>query len=298
MKKTIFKGVGTALITPFTNNKIDYSALDLLINKQLDSHIDAIIILGTTGEPCTISMKEREEIIKFTINKCNDKCKVIVGCGGNDTKQAIKFYKQAQRLKADGALIVTPYYNKCTQDGIVEHYKSISNNGSLPIIIYNVPSRTGVNILPETYERLVKVPNICGIKEASGNISQVLEIFRKVGDKLDLYSGEDSLNHIFKMLGGTGTISVLSNVLPKQTKQVLDLIDKKCFNEANKLAFDLLPLINALFIEVNPIPIKAALNYLGLCKNELRLPLTPISASNYKKLKIELDKVWANYDSM
>ena len=202
MKNCIFEGVGTALVTPFCGGCVDYVAFDLLIEKQLQAKVGAIIVLGTTGEPCTINEFEREQIIKYAIQKTNGKTKVIVGCGANSTALSQKYYVQAERLGADGALIVTPYYNKCTQAGLIEHYKAIDAVGNLPMIVYNVPSRTGVNILPETMQKICKLKNVCGVKEASGNIAQILEYFRLVGKEVAIYSGEDSLNSVFMSLGG------------------------------------------------------------------------------------------------
>lgn len=298
MKKNIFNGVGTAIVTPFYKNKVDFTSLELIIKKQLKAKVSAIIVLGTTGEPCTLTFKERELIIKKVIDLCKNKCKVIVGAGSNNTKTAIKYYKQAQNLGADGALIVTPYYNKCTQNGIIQHYTKIANSGTLPIIVYNVPSRTGVNILPQTMLELVKLNNIYGIKEASGNINQTIELFKLVGDKTNIYCGEDALNGIYLMLGGAGIISVLSNIAPALCTKMYDLIKQNNFLQANKMQLDLTDLINSLFIEVNPIPVKAGLNYLGLCKNELRLPLTPMQEQNFKILKDNINKVWGKYDCL
>lgn len=298
MKISIFKGVGTAIITPFNEGKIDFIAFENLIEKQINAGISALIVLGTTGEASTISDNERIDLINFTVAKCKGKCKVIVGTGSNNTLKAIEYYNMAENLGADGALIVTPYYNKCTQNGIIDHYKAIANTGKLPIIVYNVPSRTGVNILPETMDKLCEIDNVYGIKEASGNISQILEIFRLVKDRVAIYSGEDSLNHIFAMLGGDGSISVLSNIVPK----ICVDIQKACFDGnvglVNQLQQDVLVLINKLFLEVNPIPIKAGLSYIGLCKNELRLPLTKMQDENFEKLKIEINKVFAKYDCL
>lgn len=298
MKNTIFKGVGTALITPFCDGVVDYASLEILIKRQLKAKVDALIVLGTTGEPCTIDDKDREKIIKLAVGLCKGKSKVIVGCGSNSTQKAITYYKQAQSLGANGALIVTPYYNKCTQDGLIKHYCEIAQNGSLPIIVYNVPSRTGVNILPKTYAGLIKIKNICAIKEASGNVLQVLEIFKNLGEKVDVYSGEDALNYIFYALGGSGCISVLSNVAPNLCKKIYSLASDGNFKDALNMQLDLLPLANALFLEVNPTPVKSALNYLGLCKNELKLPLVPMTQNNFKVLKQEIDRLWAKYDCL
>ena len=290
MKEKIFEGVGTAIITPFCGGRIDYIAFGKLIDRQIDAGVEAIIVLGTTGEPSVLDDIEREQIIKFCKKRINGKAKMIVGAGANSTSKAIHFYKQAERLGADGALIVTPYYNKCTQNGLVEHYKMISSCGNLPIIVYNVPGRTGVNILPETFAKLCEIRNVCGVKEASGNISQILEYFRLCGDKVAIYSGEDALNAIFMSLGGSGVISVASNIIPKSIKKVCDLV-KVNQNKMYELQAKLLPFIYDLFLEVNPIPVKAGLAYLGLCKNELRLPLTPMSQDKFEILKKEINNV-------
>lgn len=291
MKKILYSGVGTALITPFKNEKVDYNSLELLIEKQLNANIDALIILGTTGEPATISPKERKEIINFCKKATNNKTKLIIGCGSNDTQKAIKLYNQAEEMGADGALIVTPYYNKCSQNGLVEHYKKISENGSLPIIVYNVPSRTGVNILPDTMKSLTSIKNICGLKEANGNINQILDDFAQCNLITAIYSGEDLLNSIFYTLGGIGCISVVSNIFPKLCKKIFELNKSHLYDNMFILQQRLLPFTKALFREVNPIGIKAGLNYLGLCKNELRLPLTPILNENFETLKMEINKV-------
>lgn len=293
MKKEIFKGVGTALITPFNNGAVDYVSLKVLLDKQIEAGVDAVVILGTTGEPCTLKANEREKIIKTAISQCRGRVKIIVGCGSNNTHNAKAQYVQAQKLGADGALVVTPYYNKCTQDGLIEHYKCIAGGGKLPIIVYNVPSRTGVNIEPKTLKELTKIDNICGVKEASGNILQVLECFRVIQNDIAIYSGEDSLNYIFSCLGGSGYISVLSNVMPRATKRVFKLIQNGEYEKANILQIKLLPLIKSLFIKVNPIPVKVALSRLGLCKNELRLPLTKLQEEDAKIVCRELDNLWA-----
>ena len=298
MKKILFEGVATAIITPFSGEKIDFSSFKTLIHKQLNAKIDAIVVLGTTGEPCTISNEERLQIIKCAVNECKNKCKVIVGCGSNCTKTAIQNIIAAETLGADGALVVTPYYNKCTQNGLYEYYKAISDSTNLPIIAYNVPSRTGVNILPATLNKIADLKNIYGIKEASGNISQILEMFNLVGDKIGIYSGEDNLNTIFYMLGGNGCISVTSNIVPNLVKKIFSLCKTKNYNKANTTQFDLFNLTNLLFCEINPIPIKAALNHLGLCKNQLRAPLTPIEEKNFDKLKNEINLLWNKYDCM
>ena len=291
MEKTLFSGVGTAIVTPFKNGKVDFNAFELLIEKQLRANIDALIVLGTTGEPATISPKERKDIVAFCRELTDSKTKLIVGCGSNDTTKAIKLYKQAEEMGADGALVVTPYYNKCSQGGLVEHYKKISSSGNLPIIVYNVPSRTGVNILPETAKKLSDIKNIYGLKEANGNINQILEDFAQYGQDISIYSGEDLLNGIFYTLGGSGCISVVSNIFPKLCKKIYNLYKSNLYENMLILQQQLMPFTKALFKEVNPIGIKAVLSELKLCQNELRLPLTTISSENFDILKKELNKV-------
>lgn len=289
MKNKIFEGVGTAIVTPFCSGCVDYVSLGGLVDRQIEAGVDAVIVLGTTGEPSVMDDIEREQIIRFCKKRINGKSKLIVGAGANCTAKAQNLYRQAESLGADGVLIVTPYYNKCTQNGLIEHYRAIASCGNLPIIVYNVPARTGVNILPETMAKLCEIDNICGVKEASGNISQILEYFRLCADKVAIYSGEDALNAIFMSLGGSGVISVASNIIPKSIKKVCDLVKT---NQAQmyELQSKLLPLIYALFLEVNPIPVKASLSYLGLCQNELRLPLTPMSQEKFCALKAALEE--------
>lgn len=296
MKSCIFKGLATAIPTPFKNNKVDLTALEIMLKRQINASVDAVVILGTTGEPETLSQNERKIVIQKTIEICHEKTKVIVGCGSNSTAQAIKHYKQAELLGADGALIVTPYYNKCTQKGLYEHYNAISNSGNLPIIVYNVPARTGVNISPEALVDISTIKNVCGIKEAGGNISQILDYFNVAGDNIAIYSGEDSLNNVFMFLGGSGAISVVSNIVPKMCKKVFSLFNEKKYAECNKLQQKLLPLTKALFVEVNPIPVKAGLCFLGLCKNELRPPLCCITNKNYQHLTTQINKIWESED--
>lgn len=281
----IFKGVGTALVTPFCmDGNVDYLALENLIKKQIENNIDAIIILGTTGESSTITTKERETIITFSKRIINNRCKLIVGTGSNCTDTAIKLTKQAETLGADACLIVSPYYNKCTQQGIIEHYKQINSKTNIPFIVYNVPSRTGVNILPETELELSKLKNMCGIKEANDNINHILELFNKID--VPIYCGNDNLNYLFSCLGGAGTISVASNAYPNLIKKQFDV-------NSNSLQLHLLlhNFFELLFIEPNPIPIKFVLSYKGLIKNKLRLPLTPLSENRINELVQEIEKL-------
>ena len=292
----IFEGSCVALVTPFKNNKIDYAALQNLIEFQLGEKTDAILILGTTGESSCVSFVEREKIIDFAKNIINGKAKLIVGTGSNNTQTAIKYTKQAKKLGADAALVVSPYYNKCTQQGAILHFEKIANCVDMPIILYNVPSRTGFNINPQTVAHLSKCENIVAIKEANSNIEHILQLFNLCKDKIDIYCGNDNLNHIFKSLGAKGTISVVANVFPKQIKQQYKIANQ---NKQNNLAEKLYDFCNLCFIETNPIPIKYVLFKMGLIQNELRLPLCPLSQQNsqlvwdcYQKTKGQIWKFW------
>ncbi|MCH5147819.1 MAG: 4-hydroxy-tetrahydrodipicolinate synthase [Clostridiales bacterium] len=275
-----FNGVATAMITPFDSNGVNSVELGRLIEFQIAGGVDALVILGTTGEPSTMTEDEKTEVIKYTVKKANGRVKIIVGTGSNDTKKAVAASKTAQNLGADGVLAVTPYYNKCTQEGLYVYYKEICNAVSIPVIAYNVPSRTGVNILPETAERLADIPNMAGIKEASGNMAQVCEIMRRIRGKCDLYSGEDALNLPILAVGGAGVISVVSNIAPELVKKVYTLIKQNNLKDANEVEDKLLPLTYACFSEVNPIPVKAACNYLGFDVGAPRSPLTGLEDKN------------------
>ncbi len=285
MKKTIFRGCGTAIATPFDENGINYDAFSKLIENQIENDIDAIIICGTTGESSTMSMEEKKNVIKFAINKINKRTKAIIGTGSNDTKKAIEMSKYAEEVGADALLVVTPYYNKTTQKGLVSHYKAIADSVSLPIIVYSVPSRTGVNVLPETCLELSKINNIVAIKEASGNISQVAKIASLCGDNLDIYSGNDDQIVPILSLGGKGVISVLSNVMPKYTKDMVYNYFNGKQEEATKMQLNAIELIDMLFCEVNPIPVKHALNVMGYDYGIPRLPLVELSKPNQEKLE-------------
>ena len=284
MKKTVFKGAATAIITPFKGGKVDYEAFGRLIDWQIDEGISAIVAAGTTGEGSTLTDAEHREVIRFCVERTAGRVPVVAGTGSNDTAYAIDLTKFACDAGADAMLLVTPYYNKATQKGLIESFTAVADVSRKPVILYNVPSRTGCNITPATAKELSKHPNIAGIKEASGNISQVAEIAQLCGDDLDIYSGNDDQILPVLSLGGKGVISVLSNLLPKRT----DMICKNYFagntSEALKEQLELLPLINALFSEVNPIPVKAAMAAMGFGDNELRLPLTPIEKEHGEKL--------------
>lgn len=285
MKQILFKGCGTAISTPFDETGVNLNEFKKLLNFQLKNHADAIIVCGTTGESSTMSEEEKILTIKCAIEATNKKIPIIVGSGSNSTKQAIKNSKLAEHLGADALLVVTPYYNKCTQQGLIEHYKNIAQNVFLPIILYNVPSRTGVNIEPETCFELSKIPNIIAIKEASGNISQVAKIAHLCGNNLNIYSGNDDQILPILSLGGIGVISVLSNIKPQLTHDIVFNFLNGNIEKARKLQLNSIPLINLLFSEVNPIPIKAALNILGYDFGVPRPPLTSISEKNLNLLK-------------
>lgn len=276
-KKPIFSGVGTALITPFKNGKIDYSALEGLIEFQIKSGVNAIILLGTTGEASTISERERGEVIAFAFEKIRKRVPLIVGTGTNNTEVSIRYSQNARALGADGLLLVTPYYNKASEGGLIKHYEAIAASTDLPIILYNVPSRTGVSIPTSVYKALSYVPNITSIKEASGNISYLCDILDTCGDYFDIYSGNDDLTLPFLALGGKGVISVCSNIVPTKMTELCTSFFNGDLARAREIQLELNRLNKALFCEVNPIPIKCACSLLGLCENELRLPLCPCS---------------------
>lgn len=288
MKKIIFKGCGTAIATPFNENKVNFEEFGKLIEKQIKEGVDAIIVCGTTGESSTMIVEERKETIKFAIQKAEKRVPIIAGTGGNCTANVIEMTKYAESVGADGALIVTPYYNKTTQDGLVMHYDAIAKETNLPIILYSVPSRTGVNILPETCKKLSKIPNIVAIKEASGNISQIAEIAALCKDDLKIYSGNDDQIVPILSLGGIGVISVLSNIAPKFTHEMVQDFFNGNVEEACNKQLKSLKLTKALFSEVNPIPVKAALNMLGYDYGIPRLPLVEMTENKKKVLEEEL----------
>lgn len=287
MKKTskpLFRGVATALITPFKDGKIDYYSLEKLIEFQLDNKVDAILINGTTGESATLSDTEKRDLISFAIKKVNKRVPTIAGTGSNSTQKALELSKFAAEAGADALLVVTPYYNKASSEGLLKHYSSIADTSSAPIIVYNVPSRTGVNIPLEVYRELASHENIIGVKEASSSVSDFARLSEACGDRLALYSGNDDLILPTLALGGSGVISVLSNLLPKKTAELCTLYFSGMTNEATALQLELLPLINAIFSEVNPIPIKALLAHRGFCREEYRLPLCPLNEAKRKAI--------------
>ena len=284
MKNTVFTGAATAIITPFQNGKVDYDAFARLLEWQIEKGIDALVVCGTTGEASTLTDEEHREVIRFAVKKVAHRVPVIAGTGSNDTDYAIDLTRYAGEVGADAVLLVTPYYNKATQNGLYESFKATADASTVPCILYNVPSRTGCNLLPATVARLAKHPRIVAIKEASGNISQIAELAALVGDEMDIYSGNDDQILPILALGGKGVISVLSNPMPTETAELCRRFFEGDLAGARKLQLDLLPFVNALFSEVNPIPVKAAMAKMGFGENSLRLPLTPMEEANEKKL--------------
>ena len=284
-KQTVFRGAATALITPLNAQGVDYEAFGKLIDWQIAEGINALVIAGTTGEGSTLTYQEHEECIRFAVERAQGRVPIIAGSGSNDTNRAITLSKFSCRAGADALLVVTPYYNKATQKGLIASYSAIADAVDRPIILYNVPSRTGVNIEPATYAALAEHPNIAGIKEASGNISKIVETAMLVGDKVDIYSGNDDQVVPVLSMGGSGVISVLSNVMPAATVEMCDRFFRGDVAGSARMQMDLLPLINALFSEVNPIPVKAAMAAMGWCEYYVRLPLTPMEPEHWQKLK-------------
>lgn len=284
MKKTVFNGVATAIITPLNEKGIDYDKFRELTEWQIAEGVDAIVVCGTTGESSTLSDEEHREAIKFMVNTVAGRVPVIAGTGSNDTAYACALTEYACSVGADAVLVVTPYYNKATQKGLIRTFTEIADHSTKPVILYNVPSRTGVNILPSTCDALAEHPNIVAIKEASGNISQIAETAALCKGRLDIYSGNDDQTVPIMALGGKGVISVVSNVLPAKTAEMCRLFSEGKLTESADIQLELLPLINALFCEVNPIPVKAAMAAMGYCEDYLRLPLTPMEDGNREKL--------------
>ena len=284
MKKNIFTGAATALITPFKNGAIDYDAFERILEQQINGGISALVVAGTTGESSTLTDSEHREIISFAIKKVAGRVPVIAGTGSNDTDYAIDLSKFAADEGADAVLLVTPYYNKATQNGLYEHFKAIAQSCKIPCILYNVPSRTGCNILPATAYRLSQIDNIAAIKEASGDISQIAELAHLCADTLDIYSGNDNQILPILSLGGNGVVSVLSNIMPAQTNEICRRFFAGDLKGSLALQLEYLPLMSALFSEVNPIPVKAAMAKMGMCENTLRLPLTPMDETQAEVL--------------
>ena len=291
----IFKGSGTAIITPFDNEGVNFQTFKRLLDYQLENGTDAIIVLGTTGEPATMNEKEKNEVLEFAVNHINGRIPVIAGIGTNNTASSIYNAKQAASLGVDGLLAVTPYYNKCTQKGLINHFFAIADSINTPVILYNVPSRTGVNILPETYAALCEHQNIVATKEACGNIEQIATTAAMIQDKMDIYSGDDGAIVPILALGGIGVISVASNTVPNIVSNICKSFFDGNIQASRELQFKLLPLVKALFSEVNPIPVKAAMNILGFDCGVPRLPLTEME--NQTVLLSELKKIIPNLNN-
>ncbi len=280
MKNLVFKGVATALITPFNDKGIDFEALDRIIEQQIEGGIGALVVCGTTGEKATLNDAEHVSVLRRAVETANGRIPIIAGTGSNDTAHAVWMTKEASDIGCDAMLVCTPYYNKTTQNGLIKMFNVIADASDKPVILYNVPSRTGVAIEPETYIALADHPQIVGIKEANGDISKIAKTMSYVGDKLALYSGNDDQIVPVMSLGGMGVISVLSNVCPKETVKICDLCFEGDFKSAAALQLKMLPFINALFSEVNPIPVKAAMSAMGYCENIVRLPLVPMEKAH------------------
>ncbi len=291
MKKTIFKGMASALITPMNKDGVDYETLGRFIDFQIENGIHALVAVGTTGENATLEPEDQKEVIRFTVERAAGRVPVIAGTGTNNTEHVLQNTRNACEVGADAVLVVTPYYNKATQNGLIAHFTAVADASTVPVILYNVPGRTGCNLLPKTVAKLAEHPNIVAIKEATGNMSQMVELMALCGDKLDIYSGEDALTVPFLSMGAAGTISVLSNVAPKLSVEMVEKAFAGDYAGAAELQCKLLPLINALFSEVNPIPAKAAVSAMGFGENYLRLPLTPMEADHEAVLLAEMRKL-------
>lgn len=292
MKNTIFTGMATAIVTPMhTDGSIDYEALTRFVEFQIGSGINALVVMGTTGENATIEPEDQKKVIAYTVEKVAGRVPVIAGTGTNNTEHVLHNTRNACQVGADAILVVTPYYNKATQNGLITHFTAVADESTLPVILYNVPSRTGCNLLPKTVAKLSEHPNIAAIKEATGSLAQMIEIMHLCGDKIDVYSGEDGLTVPMMAMGAKGTISVLSNVAPRQSVAMTDACLRGDYAAAAKMQCDLLPLINALFSEVNPIPAKAATAAMGFGADALRLPLTSMEEQNRAVLFAEMRKL-------
>ena len=284
MRKPLFTGVGTALVTPFKNGKIDYEALDRLVEEQIANGVSALIAAGTTGEPATMDWDEHLAVIRRVVEKADHRVPVIAGTGSNATAEAVYAAKHSAEFGADAQLVVTPYYNKTSQAGLVAHFNAIADAATLPVIVYNVPSRTGLNIGPEALAKICEHENVIAVKEASPDVGQAMEKIRLCGDKVDFYSGNDDLIVPMMAMGFKGVISVVSNILPAETSRMAEMALQGNYKEAADIQLKLLPFINALFSETSPIPIKAAMAKMGVLEEELRLPLVPMTDGPREKM--------------
>ena len=284
VKQPIFKGTATALITPFKDGEVDYKALENILEFQINGGIDALVICGTTGEPATLDDDEHKRVLEFAIEKVNKRVPVIAGTGSNNTQYAIDLSRFAEQAGADGLLLVTPYYNKCSQKGIVSHFNMVADSVNIPCIVYNVPGRTGFNISVDSYKQLSKHQNIVATKEASGNLLHMMEVLEACGDDLYMYSGDDQQIVPLMSMGAIGVISVFSNIMPTEAHRIAQLCLDGDFKTAASLQLKYLRLMNGLFMQVNPIPVKTAVSKMGFCSNEFRMPLCPMDAADDEKL--------------
>ncbi len=280
-----FSGCMVALVTPFKGNKVDWESLEGLVEFHIENGIHGIVPCGTTGESATLTHQEHNEVVEAVVKYVKKRVAVVAGTGSNSTQEAIDFTRSAEQAGADGALMISPYYNRPTQEGIYQHFKKVASEVHIPLIIYNIPSRTGSKIEPETLARLAEVKNIAGVKEATGSIDQAIEVLRLCGGGLEVYSGEDSLTFSLMALGGKGVISTVANVAPREMSQLTRACFEGDWEKGRSIQFQLIPLIRSLFIETNPIPVKTALSLMGKCRGDLRLPMTPMAEPNVKKLQ-------------
>ena len=281
----MFTGSMVALVTPFNDGKVDWQSLENLIEFHIQNGTRGIVPCGTTGESATLSHEEHDAVVKTVVNTVNKRVPVIAGTGSNSTAEAVRLTRAAEKSGADGALMISPYYNRPTQEGIYQHYRKVASEVGIPIIVYNIPGRTGSKIEPETLARLAEIDNIAGVKEATGSVDQAIDVIRLCGDRLAVYSGEDSLIFSLMALGGKGVISTVANVAPKETADLAEACLNGDWQSGRALQFKLIPLIRSLFIETNPIPVKTALSLMGKCSGDLRLPLTPMGEGNLQKLQ-------------
>lgn len=281
----MFTGSMVALVTPFKNDRVDWESLEGLVDFNIKNGTHGIVPCGTTGESATLSHEEHDDVIRAVIKTANKRVPVIAGTGSNSTDEAVRLTRAAEESGADGALMISPYYNRPTQEGIYQHYKKVASAVGIPIIVYNIPGRTGSKIEPETLARLAEIDNVAGVKEATGSVDQAIDVMRLCGDRLAVYSGEDSLIYSLMTLGGKGVISTVANVAPNETARLTEACLKNDWEEGRKIQFALIPLIRSLFIETNPIPVKTALAMMGKCSGDLRLPLTPMAEGSVKRLR-------------
>jgi 4-hydroxy-tetrahydrodipicolinate synthase len=280
----MFTGSMVALVTPFKNGQVDWPSLEALVEFHIQNGTHGIVPCGTTGESATLTHQEHDDVIRAVIKAVHKRVPVIAGTGSNSTDEAVRLTREAEKSGADGALMISPYYNRPTQEGIYQHYKKVASEVGIPLIIYNIPGRTGSKIEPETLARLAEIGNVAGVKEATGSVDQAIDVIRLCGDRLAVFSGEDSLIYSLMALGGKGVISTVANVAPKETAQLTEACLKGNWEQGRAIQFKLIPLIRSLFTETNPIPVKTALSLMGKCSGELRLPMTPMAEGNLKKL--------------